>query len=37
MSKCDHIWVDAGECADGCCDKYKCVVCGKTEIVELGD
>lgn len=26
---------DAGECSDGCCDRYRCTACGRTWLVEV--
>lgn len=34
---CGQIMTDDGGCSDGCCDDYKCAVCGKTLRVEWGD
>ena len=28
---------DAGECSDGCCDRWRCSSCKKTWLVEVGD
>lgn len=34
---CGQIMADAGGCSEGCCDDYKCSVCGKTLRVEWPD
>jgi hypothetical protein len=32
-----HNVVDIGECAQGCCDKYRCLDCGKIFYIDGGD
>ncbi len=34
---CDAPIEDAGECADGCCDHWRCSACKRTWLVEVGD
>jgi hypothetical protein len=34
---CGQTMADDGGCAAGCCDDFKCEVCGKTIRVEWGD
>lgn len=34
---CGQKMVDDGGCSSGCCDDYKCTVCGKKIRVEWGD
>jgi transposase-like protein len=34
---CDAPIEDAGECAEGCCDKWRCTDCKRTWLVEVGD
>lgn len=34
---CGVKMVDDGGCAEGCCDDYRCTVCGKTIRVEWPD
>jgi hypothetical protein len=37
-SKCCNAPIeDAGECSDGCCDRWRCSVCKRTWLVEVGD
>ncbi len=33
---CSDDCTDVG-CSEGCCDKYKCNVCGRTFLSEVGD
>lgn len=28
---------DAGTCYEGCCDKWRCSICKRTWLVEVGD
>lgn len=34
---CGKKMVDDGGCSEGCCDDFKCTVCGKNIRVEWGD
>ena len=34
---CGQSMKDDGGCSQGCCDDYRCTVCGKTVRVEWGD
>lgn len=32
---CAHDWRDAGECLQGCCDRWRCEKCGATKTEEI--
>jgi hypothetical protein len=34
---CDQPMKDVGECSQGCCDYYRCEVCGHHQTCEYGD
>lgn len=36
-SCCGQKMIDDGGCSDGCCDDYRCLICGRSERVEWPD